>query len=1032
MVGRVRGPRWSSGRLLTAVLLVHLCAAHAGAQRLPITPYTTREGLPHYVVNRIVGDSRGFLWFCTREGLARFDGREFVRFGTEHGLPSATVNDLVEARDGTYWLATNGGLVHFDPRRAPRFTTFHLGPRGQASNVAAIALDSSGDVWAGTASGLFRARATPSAGIELTRVGLDVPDRPGADAIGSLLVDHTGALWIATLGRLHRRAGEAPIETINESDGIPWATIRDMLEDRSGRIWLATSAGLFVVGPADSRGTRRVTPPPSQTDGLPGGLVSSLLQDSRGTLWAGTSSGLVRMALDSGSIVDVRVITEVEGLPGREIDGLAEDTHGNVWFGVVPFGAVKLSWNGFTSFSLPAPQTFPSTLLETTNGDLVVWGASAGGWAGSRFNGQRFTPVPGARPEGTPSWGWNQMVLQDRAGSWWFGSNEGLVRYPPGLDIDDLSRARPIARYTRAHGLAADVVLRLYEDPRGDVWVSTVGHGERPNGLSVWRRGLQAVVRFAEDDGLPALDRFYVSSFAADRGGNLWVGFSGDAGLARHDGQRFERFAASHGVPPGQVRNFLLDSRGRLWAALYRSGLLRIERPESPRPAFRVYTTADGLSSNETHALVEAPNGDLFVGTARGIDRLSAAEGRWSHFTQQDGLPPGEMQGAIRDRQGALWFSYNTAVLRLVPVQDRPVVPSPIFITAINTDGRDHPVSAVGERHVGPLTLPSGGTARIEFVAPWFGAPSNVAYQYRLEGAKREWTEPTDLRSVTYANMAPGKYTFTVRSHADGVAGQSPATVSLTVVPPFWRWPPFVVALACATALLAYGAYRFRMRRVLELANLRTRIATDLHDDIGANLTRIGILSEVVRHQGAGGASTGESRLESIARLARESVEAMSHIVWAINPERDTLVDLGRKLREVAEDVAAASGAELEVSVPDASSRLRLDMDVRRDLFLIGKEALNNAARHARCRNLRLSLGCSGDRLALEVVDDGRGFDAERDYEGNGLASMQRRAARLGAQLSLRSAPGRGTTVRVVLPLGHRGRTAVPPTRTGR
>ena len=118
--------------------------------------------------------------------------------------------------------------------------------------------------------------------------------------------------------------------------------------------------------------------------------------------------------------------------------------------------------------------------------------------------------------------------------------------------------------------------------------------------------------------------------------------------------------------------------------------------------------------------------------------------------------------------------------------------------------------------------------------------------------------------------------------------------------------------------------------------------------------------------------------------------------------------------------------------MPDASSRLRLDMDVRRDLFLIGKEALNNAARHARCRNLRLSLGCSGDRVALEVVDDGRGFDAERDYEGNGLASMQRRAARLGAQLSLRSAPGRGTTVRVVLPLGHRDRTAVPPTRTGR
>jgi len=536
---------------------------------------------------------------------------------------------------------------------------------------------------------------------------------------------------------------------------------------------------------------------------------------------------------------------------------------------------------------------------------------------------------------------------------------------------------------------------------------------------------------FTERDGLPALDQFYVSSFASDRGGHVWIGFSGDAGLVRYDGRVFTRFTARDGVPPGQIRNVLADSQGRLWAATYRSGLCRIDQPESSRPQFRTYTTADGLSSNETQALVETANGDLYVGTARGIDRLAATTGRWTHYTSHDGLPPGEMQGALRDRQGSLWFTYNDAVLRLVPAPERsPVLPQ-VFINAINVAGGAQPVSAIGEQQAGRLVVPSGATLRVEFAAPWFGAPGDLAYQYTLQGADHDWIGPTDTRSVSYASMAPGTYTFLVRASADGLVSPAVATVSLTVVPPAWRRLSFLLPAACVAALLVYVAYRLRLRRAVEFANMRTRIATDLHDDIGANLTRVGILSEVVQHEFGARGLPEDSRLASIARLARESVGAMSDIVWAINPERDTLVDLARKIRDVAEDVATASEIELDVSLPDATSGLRLDMDVRRDLFLICKEALNNAARHSRCRHLRVSLRNAGGVLALEVADDGVGFDPERGHEGNGLISMRRRAERMGAALAVQSAPGRGTAVRVDLPLGRR-RPAHSPTRTGR
>jgi signal transduction histidine kinase len=377
------------------------------------------------------------------------------------------------------------------------------------------------------------------------------------------------------------------------------------------------------------------------------------------------------------------------------------------------------------------------------------------------------------------------------------------------------------------------------------------------------------------------------------------------------------------------------------------------------------------------------------------------------------------MQGALRDRHGALWFTYNGAILRLVPGPE-PDPPAPrVFINTVSVAGRDHPVSAVGAHAIDGIVVPSGATFRVAFGAPWYGAPGDLTYQYQLEGIDQDWVGAAESRSVSYAGIAAGSYTLKVRARARGLASPEVATVRFAVVPPFWQRPAFLLPLGLAAALLVYGTYRVRLRRALEFANMRTRIATDLHDDIGADLTRIGILSEVVRHQ-VGSDHPEDTRLASIAALARESVEAMSDIVWAINPERDSLADLTRKVRDVAEAVAAASDVELDLSLPGAATTTRLDMDVRRDLFLICKEALNNAVRHAHPRHLRLSLREDVGRLLLEVADDGVGFDAERSYEGNGLASMRRRAKRIGGALSVRSEPGQGTIVRVTLTLGRR------------
>jgi signal transduction histidine kinase len=236
--------------------------------------------------------------------------------------------------------------------------------------------------------------------------------------------------------------------------------------------------------------------------------------------------------------------------------------------------------------------------------------------------------------------------------------------------------------------------------------------------------------------------------------------------------------------------------------------------------------------------------------------------------------------------------------------------------------------------------------------------------------------------------------------------------------------------------LVAYAFYRYRLRRLLEIERVRTRIASDLHDDIGANLTRIAILSEVahsrltgIRDQWPGGPGVAEGHTEpsaeisgienplsSIAQISRESVASMGDIVWAINPRHDHLTDLIHRMRRLAGEVFSGRKIEYEVKAPDPDTDLRLGADVRRDVLLIFKEAINNVVRHSDCSTVRIELWLEHSCLNLRIVDDGRGFDPDHPSEGNGLASMKQRARGLDGELKVTSIEARGTQVTLRVP----------------
>ena len=1029
----VRVRRLPIRRALLLLALLTL-ASPLRAERLILKSYTTEDGLPSDTVNCAVEDARGFLWFCTNDGLSRFDGYGFTNYGIGDGLPSARVNAILPRPDGRHWIATGAGLVRFDPYGTPAsgraepdrsttdrdsnsapaamFSAFVPGLEGRARYVTSLLQDRAGVVWVGTRDGLYRVTVAQGEPVGLTAVDLGIPDRDNRREITCLMEDRRGALWIGMMQSLHRRWADGKVESILPSSRADLLTIHALLEDRDGRVWVGTRYGGLVhlaVDSASHRPTvRRVYTSPRD---LPTNWINTIVQSADGAVWVGSNRGLFQFLRDPGGDDDrVRVYSTSER--SDEVWAIAEDRQHNLWLGRSTVGVAKLWHRGLTRFDAADGLSWANSINATRNGDVIaVGGRDLGAWRLCRFDGMKFVAGKRPVPRTLGGWGWSQMVLQDRTSDWWIGTDHGLFRFTNLETTDDVNWSLPSARYTTDDGLAAIEVLRLFEDSHGDVWIGTVGS---PSGLSRWQRRTGTFHHYTDADGLPRLDRSYVASFAEDRAGHVWIGFSGTGGLARHQDGRFVRFTTADGAPAGRITNLLLDSKGRMWAATDQSGVSRIDAPDTERPTFVGYTTAQGLSSNNARAVVEDIWGRIYVGTGRGIDRIDPASGEIRHYTSADGVPTGT-GSAVRDRHGALWFNTTGGVLRLVPQIDAPQRPPPILITGLHVGGRPQPISAIGEPEM-RLTEPSSRNThlQIDFVSLGFSHGEQLRYQYMLEGAENAWSPPSTLRTVNYASLAPGTYRFRVRAlNSDALASDTPASVSFTVLPPIWgRWW-FIMLVAMALTAAAYMLHRARVIRLLEVAQMRTGIATDLHDDIGANLTKIAILSEVARRQEPSRDADRpvDRSLASIARIARESVAGMSDIVWAISPDRDNLGDLVRKMRAHVEEVFAVRNLEVVFHAPANGLALKLDSTVRRDVYLIFKEAVNNAARHSGCSRIAVDFRADRTHLSLAVTDDGAGFDATAGSDGQGLTSMRQRAKRLGTTLEIDSHAGHGTTI---------------------
>jgi ligand-binding sensor domain-containing protein/signal transduction histidine kinase len=989
----------------------------------PIYQYASRiwqiaEGLPHNEVQAIAQTWDGYLWVGTRGGLARFDGINFTSFDPKNTpeLRDVAITALCVDRRGTLWIGTGGGsVVQFKDGAFAQCRGAEVATKGPVSVIREL---KDGSILIGSTNGISRYEAggfTPF----LQESGRSSP------LVRYLFEDQQGDLWIATENGLNRWH-DGKLDSFTVAEGLTHNSVRTIYQDLSGRLWAGLDNGLAWY---DGKAFHTYT----TQSGLSDKRVSAIAGDSRGNLWVGTYSGLNRF-------VQGRFLTELdnEGVPYDKINALFQDRERNLWVGSKE-GLLRLTPKRFFTYNMKQGITCNNvvSVLEDRNG--TVWSATWGGGI-NRMKGER---VIGWDLAGGFTNGLALSICEGHDGCLWFGADfdGGLARYT----------SRQTTYYTWKNGLIKAALKVLYEDAKANLWIGT------GKGLSRLKDG--KFVNFSVKDGLAGEN---IRAICEDAGGWVWIGT--DRGVSRWKDGRFSNLAAPEpgsagvfagvsarwivagedaGAPRLSVTALFPDKEGSIWIGTEASGLLRYKQGR-----LTAYTSGDGLYSDEIFEIIQDDYGWLWMSCSRGVFRVRKAnldafdEGKTRviasiAYGRADGMESTQCNGvakpgAWKARDGKLWFPTTKGLVAVDPKIEIEKNPPPVFIEQLIADGRPIPAkpAASSTQAEQPVRIPAGrGELEFHFAALNFQTPEKSKFKYRLEGVDQDWVSAEGRHAVHYNSLSPGRYRFRVIAcNSDGVWNEAGASLAVVVLPHFWQtsWFSALVVLSCLGSVGSVARYvtKARMQRRLEalerqhaVERERGRIANDIHDELGSSLTRIMLLGRRA-HEDAARPEALAVHTEKIVTTALATVQALDEIVWAVDPKKDTLEGLVGYIVQYANQFFEGSPVRCRLETPVKLPPMVLPAEMRHDLFLVVKEALNNVLKHSGASEARVQLTEAAGTVTIRIEDDGRGCNPLKPNgarSGHGLENMRHRMEKLGGSFRLTTPGGRGTALELTV-----------------
>lgn len=1018
--------------------------------------WRSEDGLPQNSVNCLAQTPDGYLWVGTRSGgLTRFDGMRFVTFNPQSTpeLKDVEMETLSVDSTGALWItAGNESIASLangtfrlvrEPNASPRWHPCDLiGETPDAIYLTAYA------------TAVYR---IPRQGAINEANRIELSPHPPEPQPGRFSQARDGSLWYVTADRQVARMQflSATNITFKVFDlGMP---AEALTKDRAGEIWvsagsyvgLMTSNGFSVrtpTKPGDSFPIQQMIP--ARDGGLwiwNGRLLRKMkndswtqsaeqfhpnsdsplrfFSDSQGGLWAiEYGTGLWHVLPDGTA----SLLTVKSGLPSKFITCWLEDSEGNVWIGTKEAGLARIRTRQFKEFTAAdgIPGDVAQTVCEDAQGTIWV-GTATGGLArkeGDKFISVPLTPNPDPLTESV-------TVCPDATNGIWIGTLQGRIFRCIDNEVkrvnDDVTWSFPLER------LRDHVANAMMQDSKGCVWFC--------NGSGAFYYLDGKLTTFGNARGF--VEYLGVRAIAEGPRGTLWFGTEpGDVWEYSHD--VLKQFHPPKEWPNARVSALLPEANGGVWVGTLGGGLLHLENGKFTR-----ITSQQGLPDNSITQLLEDEDGNLWGGTYAGIFRVSIADLKrlvsgavdeiaFSVHGRFDGLPAQAYSGWFQpscwnSHDGRLWF---TTVKGVVSVNPREVTvnhrPPPVIIEEMRVDGVDR--MSGGSRNT-PLSIgPGRHYIEFHFTGINFTAPDKMRFKWRLEGAEKQWREGLNQRVIGYGPLLPGNYRFSVlAANSDGVWNEMGASVAFVVLPFFWETWWFkaclIVAVFGVLALALHRRHRFeveRLKRRHEMERERTRIARDMHDEIGSKLARISFLSEIVK--GEKSATSENGTADSLSKTARDLLQSLDRMLWAVNPRHDSLEELSAYLNSYAAEYFQNTTIRCRLSFPRNLPPIQLSAETRHNIFLAFEESLANTLKHSGATEVSAGLTCHNGTMEISIADNGRGFDVamqtapiNRHDKGEhlGLSGMHDRLRSLGGACQINSSPKNGTTVRFILPL---------------
>ncbi len=1030
-----------------ALLLILLyCTISVSAQDYHFKQISLAEGLSQSSINAITQDSNSLLWFGTQDGLNRFDGHNFTVFKNipfdSSSLSENFITALCVDNQNRLWVGTQNEGVHlFHPDEGTFSRFYHYSTDSNSlssNNITTIYTDKNDNIWVGTSNGLNLIEIKNDL-VSFKRFQYNsslTHSFPRINYINDIFVDSKNNLWLATpkglfkykinLKNKQTALTQKQYWNYDKKDksknyGLTSSLISSIEEDALGRIWIGSSKALYLF----EHGYFQTVSLFNNKENEP---INDLLVNKKGALLIGTSHGIFSLKYENNvyqkPILHEHLTNGGNSLHDNMIRHIFEDNHheGLYWLGTYLSGIEQMyeRKKRFLTNYLKSPKIGrkigASVHLIGKQGD-VLWLNTTSGLL--RFDRKADTyqliekiPIIGKKERFYSN---RILVLYtDSNNQIWLGSRMGLLK----LVQQGKSYAVQLFQTKKKEERG---VFDIYED-NGKLYLGSW------SGINVFDLTTEKITEhpIVIDSVGNKQFGYQVRHFLRSKKGDWWIGTTnGIVHFKNVKGNLWEHIQTHKGevythhpndkksLISGRITDLCEDKNGGIWIGTH-SALVKVI-DQKGKIEFQSYGENEGLANNLVYTVINDHN-YLWLSTNQGLSRFDIEHSTFANFDIKDGLQSNEFNGksCLQAEDGELFFGGINGYTSFYPSKIKmETKPPKVLLTQLETSNESY--NLLNEPSI--YLRYAQNSFSVQFIGLDLLYPTDVEYFYKLEGqGDGRLVKLGNSRQVNFTQLGAGTYLLRIMAkNRDGAMNKIGDVVEIIIEAPFWQSWWFLLGILCLISFLIWAVYHIqyldKMQKLAQIERVRKNAAQDFHDELGSKLTIISMFTELTKSKLNGDYHEVAPYLDKVSDTAGSLYHSMKDLIWALNPEHDTVQDLFLQLKDFGDELFDQTGVEFKSQGIDTPLQdKQIPMEYKRHILLIFKELMNNALKHSDCTAVGLTINNDSKYFRIILEDNGVGFNSSDEYDGDGLKNIYSRANKINGKISVFS-NHRGTSV---------------------